>query len=139
MDKAKKEILKHVKEDQVHNAVMAWLRVHGFHIHDNPSRAQYSVKGQKFKKFDGTYGTPDIILVVNGFYIGLELKRPVRGVQSDDQKEYQTYLEQTGGGYYQLVTSTDDIEWLHEFRRKTFDFHGYVGGIREKLILKKYK
>lgn len=134
----RKEALKHVKEEQVQNAIVRWLTLHRFNFAINPTRAQYSAKGKKFKRFDGTPGAPDIIVAVNGFYIGLELKRPVGGVQSQPQKDFQFNLEQTGGGYYQLVTCIDDIGWLHEFRFKTLEFHGYVQEFRKKLILREF-
>lgn len=52
-------------------------------------------------------GVPDIILVHNGIFIGLEVKRP-KGKQSDNQVEFQKGLERAGGKYY-LVTSLDDV------------------------------
>ena len=52
-------------------------------------------------------GVPDIILVKNGLFIGLEVKRP-QGKQSDNQKKFQEELENAGGKYY-LVTSLDDV------------------------------
>lgn len=134
----KKEILKHVKEEQVQNNIVRWLSLHGFNLAVNPTRAQYSVKGKKFKRFDGTPGAPDIIVVINSFYIGLELKRPVGSIQSDAQKNFQADLERVGG-YYQIVTCINDIEWLHEFRRKTQEFYGYVQEFRKELILKEFK
>lgn len=133
----RKEVLKHVKEEQVQKVIVQWLSLHGFNLAVNPTRAHYSVKGKKFKRFDGTPGAPDIIVVINSFYIGLELKRPVGGVQSQAQKDFQADIERVGG-YYQLVTCIDDIEWLHEFRRKTQEFYGYVQGFRKGLILKEF-
>lgn len=52
-------------------------------------------------------GVPDIILVINGKFMGLEVKTP-KGKQSDNQFEFQMGLERAGGQYY-LVTSLDDV------------------------------
>jgi hypothetical protein len=52
-------------------------------------------------------GAPDIICVVNGQYVGIEVKAP-RGRQSDHQKEFQRRLEEAGGKYI-LAYSIDEI------------------------------
>ena len=45
----------------------------------------------------GAVGSPDIVCVVNGQYVGIEVKAP-KGRQSENQKEFQTQLEAAGGG-----------------------------------------
>lgn len=52
-------------------------------------------------------GIPDIILVKEGKFIGLEVKQP-KGKQSDNQRVFQEKLEKAGGFYY-IVTSLDDV------------------------------
>ncbi len=53
-------------------------------------------------------GVPDIIVVKDGQFIGLEVKRP-KGKQSEAQIEFQRDLEKAGGKYY-VVTSIDDVK-----------------------------
>lgn len=53
-------------------------------------------------------GVPDIILVKDGIFIGLEVKKP-KGKQSDNQVIFQSGLEKAGGKYY-VVHSIDDIQ-----------------------------
>lgn len=52
-------------------------------------------------------GVPDIILVKDGIFWGLEIKRP-GGKQSENQMIFQHKLEKAGGKYH-IITSLDDI------------------------------
>ena len=52
-------------------------------------------------------GIPDIILILQGIFIGLEVKRP-GGKQSENQEEFQRKCEEAGGRYH-LVQSLDDV------------------------------
>lgn len=64
-------------------------------------------KGRKsFMRF-GTPGSPDIIMVYKGQYIGLEIKGE-KGVQSESQKYFQMNLEKAGGAYY-VIRSIDEL------------------------------
>ena len=54
-----------------------------------------------------TNGTPDIIAVIDGRFIGLEFKT-YRGRQSEDQKIFQVRLEAAGGKYH-IIRSVDDL------------------------------
>ncbi len=52
-------------------------------------------------------GVPDILLIKDGQFIGLEIKKP-KGVQSANQKEFEKNCKQAGGKYY-IVTSIDEV------------------------------
>ena len=52
-------------------------------------------------------GVPDIILIQEGKFIGLEVKRP-KGIQSDSQKAFEKLCKDHGAEYY-IVTSIDDV------------------------------
>ena len=52
-------------------------------------------------------GTPDIIAVVGGKFIGIEVKT-TKGVQSIDQREFDKKVNAVGG-YYYLVRSLDEL------------------------------
>jgi hypothetical protein len=59
-------------------------------------------------------GLPDIIVVKDGKYIGLEVKKPQCGnsaktYQSKEQKEFEQELKAAGGEYY-VVRSIDDVQ-----------------------------
>ena len=55
-------------------------------------------------------GVPDIIVVKDGIFIGLEVKQP-KGKQSADQKKFETDLV-AAGGVYNIVTSIEDVQAL---------------------------
>ena len=55
----------------------------------------------------GALGRPDIVCVVNGQYVGIEVKAP-KGRQSENQKILQAQLEAAGGRYI-LAYSIDDV------------------------------
>jgi hypothetical protein len=53
---------------------------------------------------------PDILAVINGQFVGFEVKTP-RGKQSPDQLIFQRRLERNGGKYH-LVRSLEDVKKL---------------------------
>jgi VRR-NUC domain len=62
--------------------------------------------GRRFIRF-GTLGSPDIVCVITGQYVGIEVKAP-KGKLRDSQMEFQKNLE-TAGGRYILAYSLDDV------------------------------
>lgn len=52
-------------------------------------------------------GVPDIIVIKDGFFIGLEVKTP-KGRLSENQKIFQKECKSAGGEYY-IVRSIDDV------------------------------
>ena len=91
-------------EHDIQSTILDWL-VHKriFHYRQNTGAAK--VKGG-FIKF-GTKGAPDIVCVIRGQYVGLEIKRR-EGVQSQVQFNFQVNLEAAGGRYI-LAYSLDDV------------------------------
>jgi hypothetical protein len=77
---------------------------HVFHYRNNSGA---------FKRDDGYFyrfgasGNPDIICVIKGQFVGIEVKAP-KGKQSEHQKEFQRQLEQAGGKHI-LAYSLDDL------------------------------
>ena len=68
------------------------------------------VQGSRFT----TNGTPDIIAVIGGKFIGLEFKT-YRGRQSQDPKDFQARLEDAGGLYYIIRSEKDLLDALDLF------------------------
>lgn len=52
-------------------------------------------------------GTPDFILIKDGFFIGLEVKD--KGTQSKEQKIFQAKCKENGAEYY-LIRSITDLQ-----------------------------
>ena len=107
--KMKKAYLSTEKETQA--ACAELLRARGiFHYRQN-SGAMKTERGN-FYRF-GTPGAPDIVAVIQGRYVGLEIK-DVAGRQSETQKLFQKQLE-AAGGIYLLIRQVEELE---EFLRK---------------------
>jgi hypothetical protein len=94
-----------VKESEIQKQILDYLALKRiFHYRQN-SGAFDNGKGA-FYRF-GAVGAPDIICVIAGQYVGIEVKAP-RGKQSDHQKAFQQALEAAGGRYL-LAHSLDDV------------------------------
>ena len=52
-------------------------------------------------------GIPDIIVIKDGFFIGLEIKDKEK--QSDGQKEFEKLVKQNGGEYH-IIKSVDQLK-----------------------------
>ena len=98
-----------MKESELQKSILeylAWKRI--FHYRNNSGA---------FKRDDGYFyrfgvtGSPDNICVINGKYVGIEVKAP-KGAQSEHQKEFQRQLEAAGGAYILAYFLDDVIESL---------------------------
>lgn len=67
-----------------------------------------SYKGKTRMIQFGATGSPDIIAIYKGMFVGVEVKR-IGGVQSEAQKAFQRNIE-SAGGYYILATSPEELE-----------------------------
>src|ERR1700728_774603 len=99
-----------MKESATQKAILEWLAwKHVFHYRNNSGAfvmPETSTHARRFFRA-GAVGAPDIICVVNGQYVGIEVKAP-GGRQSENQKEFQRQLEEAGGKYI-LAYSLDEI------------------------------
>lgn len=94
-----------MKESDIQKQILDYLALrHIFHYRNNSGAFVDSQK--HFYRFGAT-GSPDIICVINGQYVGIEVKAP-NGRQSEPQKAFQQSLEQSGGRYI-LAYSLDDV------------------------------
>jgi hypothetical protein len=91
-------------EHEIQQQILDWLKLKRiFHYRQNSGGIK---KGSHFVKF-GAPGAPDIICVIKGQYVGLEIKR-VNAHQSRQQFMFQGELEKAGGRYI-LARSLDDV------------------------------
>lgn len=92
-------------EKATQKAVLDYLTAKGiFHWRQNSGAIK--TRGH-FYKFASINGIPDIVAIVNGQFIGLEIK-DIDGKQNDDQIEFQRLLEESGGKYY-VIRSIDEV------------------------------
>lgn len=94
-----------MKETEVQKSIIDYLNWKHIFNYRNNSGAFKNNAGH-FYRF-GAKGSPDIVAVYKGIYIGIECKVP-KGKQSDSQKEFQRELE-LAGGVYILAYSIDDV------------------------------
>lgn len=78
-----------------------FFRVNQIPVYE-PTRKVFRAMPKYSKK-----GVPDLILIKDGWFIGLEVKD--KGKQSKDQKEFETGCKKAGAEYY-LVRSIDDLK-----------------------------
>lgn len=97
-----------VKESDIQKIIMDWLALHRiFHYRNNAGAMSGTHKGKSwFVKF-GKVGMPDIVCVIEGRYVGIEVKGP-KGEQSRTQTEFQVELTRAGGLYI-LARSLEDV------------------------------
>lgn len=103
-----------MKEKEIQKIILEWLKWKKiFHYKSNNVGI--------FKRATGSYipsgviGLPDIICVVDGRYVGIEVKAKY-GKQSEGQKAFQENLEKAGGLYF-LVYSLEELMnlWRKQF------------------------
>ena len=104
-----------VKEKDIQMAVCDYLAIKGYFFWRTNTTPIFDPTKKIFRAMPkyALRGISDIILVKNGMFIGLEIKRP-KGTQSEHQKEFQRKLINAGGQYY-LITSMDYLIKKHRF------------------------
>lgn len=75
-------------------------------LHYRNNSGGFRDTNRHFYRF-GAIGSPDIVCVINGQSVGIEVKGP-GGKQSDHQKQFQERLEAAGGRYI-LARSLDEV------------------------------
>jgi hypothetical protein len=97
-----------MKEHDLQNLILDYLSAKRiFHYRNNSGAMAKEYNGKKYFMRFGCPGSPDIVCVINGLYVGIECKGE-KGKQSETQKEFQKNLEYSGGKYI-LAYSLDDV------------------------------
>lgn len=92
-------------EAETQNAILKYLAIkHIFHYRNNTGAFRTERGG--FYRF-GEVGSPDIICVARGRYIGIECKS-LTGKLNDNQLDFKERLEEAGGMYI-VARSLDDV------------------------------
>lgn len=94
-----------MKESDIQRQILDYLALKRIFHYRNNSGA-FVDSNKHFYRF-GALGSPDIICVINGQFVGIEVKAP-KGKVSDHQKEFQKKLEAAGGKYI-LAHSLEDV------------------------------
>ncbi len=100
-----------VAEKDIQRAILEWLSLKKIFHYRNNSGAFKGSRGQ-FYKF-GSLGSPDIIGIIKGQYVGIEVKGSNgKGKQSEAQKKFQEDLENAGGRYILTDSLEELIKWI---------------------------
>lgn len=95
-------------EKDIQRTILDYLAIRKYFFWRNNSGALKTEKGG-FIRF-GALGSPDICLVKDGFFIGLEVKQ--KGTkQSPAQKDWEKKCKEAGGEYW-VVRSLEDVREL---------------------------
>lgn len=95
-------------ENDLKKTVLEWLALYKiFHYRQNTGAMKGEHKGKSWFVRFAAKGSPDIVCVIGGRYVGIELKAP-NGKQSEAQKEFQVNLERAGG-FYILARRLEDV------------------------------
>ena len=105
-------MVKTMLEKDIQMLICDYLFVRGYFFWRNNTTGLFDPRTQGFRNKPkyAINGVPDIILVKDGIFIGLEVKRP-KAKQSDAQATFQKNLEAVGGQYH-LVYSLSDVSKL---------------------------
>ena len=105
-----------MKESEIQSSIIDYLqllekqgklflhRVNNMGVYD-PKRKAYRVFPKGAKK-----GFPDIIIIKNGLFIGLEVKTS-KGKQSKEQEEMENLMKEHGADYY-VVRSLEEVQQI---------------------------
>ena len=86
-----------MKEKSVENKIKEYLFQQGWYY--------FKVHGSKFMPS----GIPDIVACINGYFLGIEVKRPgAKNEQSEAQKIHERNIKKSNGTYL-LVDSLDEV------------------------------
>lgn len=77
----------------------AYARQEVCYWHSANGEARHVTIGRKLKRMGVKKGVADLVLIVSGRAIALELKTEI-GTQSKEQAEWQEQFERAGGAYY---------------------------------------
>ena len=69
----------------------------------------------------GLPGSPDIVGIVNGRYVGIEVKQPKQPSKTAKQNQdaYKAYCDKFGGLYRIVDNAADALEWVRSIFRFT--------------------
>lgn len=97
-------------ETEILHSICDYLERKKHYFWRNNTIPVYSIKNKayiKMPKYSRT-GLPDIILIKDGFIVGLEVKKE-KGKQTPNQKIVEKEWKEAGGEYY-VVKSIDDVK-----------------------------
>lgn len=95
-------------ERDIQNACLQWLTLRKVcHVRLSVNSSTIMAGGKMIRLPNPMRGWPDILTIVKGRAVGLEIKASTK--QSEEQKSVQEYIEKAGGLYY-VIHSISELE-----------------------------
>lgn len=94
------------KESDIQSTILSYLRMKNVFCYKSNNVGIFNKKTGSYIP-SAVKGLPDIICVIEGKYVGIEVKSK-SGKQSDTQKDFQRELIKAGGMYL-LAKSVEDV------------------------------
>lgn len=109
------------EEDVIQHAICKYLdlrKVCYWSVPNGGSRKGGAIEGARLKKTGVKSGVPDITVVYDGLYWGLEVKRPAndkhpKGYLTQSQKDMHEKIRKAGGSVRTVYSVADVILWLN--------------------------
>lgn len=103
-------------EKNIQAAILQYLSLRGiFHWRNNSGAFTIPESGNHARRYIkmGITGAPDIICVIKGRFVGIEVKGP-KGKQRPDQIDYEQRCIKAGGIYYVARSIDQAIEFIED-------------------------
>lgn len=102
-------------ESEIQNTICEYLERKGHFFWRSNNTPVYDPKTKRYRRMPkyGRKGVPDIIVIWNGYFVGLEVKKPKTATssktyQDKDQKKFESECKEAGGEYY-VVRSIENL------------------------------
>tara|TARA_R110002020_G_scaffold245223_3_gene458902 strand:- start:17788 stop:18156 length:369 start_codon:yes stop_codon:yes gene_type:complete len=101
-----------MKESQIQTVILNWLtlqpkdQMFSWRMYTGPIVRGNPKTGKTFFTPNPCPGLPDIIVIIKGRFVGLEIKQ-LKGTQSLEQETFEKAIKKAGGFYF-LIRSLDE-------------------------------
>ena len=110
-----------MKESGIQSDVLRWLSLQPKQVFAWRQYTGPIVRGEKGQTFftkNPCPGLPDIVVIIKGRFIGLEIKQP-KGKQSPEQKSFEESISKAGGFYFIIRSLDDAIKAIESIKQLT--------------------
>ena len=113
-----------MKESQIQKEILHWLslqpkdQMFSWRMYTGPIVRGNPLKGKTFFTPNPCPGLPDIIVIIKGRFVGLEIKQP-KGRQSTEQKTFEQAIKKAGGFYFLIRSLDEAIQAINSIKHLT--------------------
>ena len=113
-----------MKEAQIQKEILHWLslqpkdQMFSWRMYTGPIVRGNPLKGKTFFTPNPCPGLPDIIVIIKGRFVGLEIKQP-KGRQSTEQKTFEQAIKKAGGFYFLIRSLAEAIKAIDSIKHLT--------------------